>query len=387
MRGGCRPLRYAGKALASGLFPRVSARRLRNIVSECFAPRFMRAPGTASALKRLAVNLTRQEFSQLLFLYTARAKTTTRQLLSTVAKRFPAAVLMLDLASEQVAGATMEEVSTVLYYKVLQWAGYSRNLKVAALERRLKKEGRYQEFLDLFKDMAGGEEWHNYRNDDLVVESLVPALAHQLYPNLFKTESSFSTEASEVIRFENDRVQEMLEVAREASGKDYIIFIIDEVGQYVGSRPNLILNLDGLAKNLKTLGDGKVWIIGTAQQTLTEDDPRASLNSPQLFKLKDRFPIQIDLEANDIKEICYTRLLGKSPQGAAELGALFDQHGQALRHHTKLEDARAYGTDFDKATFTNLYPFLPAHFDILLHLLGALARSTGGITLAAKTIC
>ncbi len=308
-------------------------------------------------------------------------KTTTRQLLSTVAKRFPAAVLMLDLASEQVAGATMEEVSTVLYYKVLQWAGYSRNLKVAALERRLKKEGRYQEFLDLFKDMAGGEEWHNYRNDELVVDSLVPALAHQLYPNLFKTESSFSTEASEVIRFENDRVQEMLEVAREASGKDYIIFIIDEVGQYVGSRPNLILNLDGLAKNLKALGDGKVWIIGTAQQTLTEDDPRASLNSPQLFKLKDRFPIQIDLEANDIKEICYTRLLGKSPQGAAELGALFDQHGQALRHHTKLEDARAYGTDFDKAAFVNLYPFLPAHFDILLHLLGALARSTGGIGL------
>ena len=37
--------------------------------------------------------------------------------------------------------------------------------------------------------------------------------------------------------------------------------------------------------------------------------------------------------------------------------------------------------DFDKATFVNLYPFLPAHFDILLHLLGALARSTGGIGL------
>lgn len=308
-------------------------------------------------------------------------KTTTRQLLSTVAKRFPAAVLMLDLASEQVAGATMEEVSTVLYYKVLQWAGYSRNLKVAALERKLKKDGRYPEFLELFKEATGGEEWHDYRNDELVVDSLIPALAHQLYPNLFKTESAFTTEASEVIRFENDRVQEMLDIAREASGKDYIIFIIDEVGQYVGSRPNLILNLDGLAKNLKALGQGKVWIIGTAQQTLTEDDPRASLNSPQLFKLKDRFPIDVDLKANDIKEICYTRLLGKSAEGAAQVGALFDQHGQALRHNTKLEDARAYGADFDRQTFINLYPFLPAHFDILLHLLGALARSTGGIGL------
>jgi hypothetical protein len=34
-----------------------------------------------------------------------------------------------------------------------------------------------------------------------------------------------------------------------------------------------------------------------------------------------------------------------------------------------------------RETFTNLYPFLPAHFDILLHLLGALAKSTGGIGL------
>ncbi|WP_277484618.1 BREX system P-loop protein BrxC [Catalinimonas alkaloidigena] len=308
-------------------------------------------------------------------------KSTTKALLNAVAKKFPAAVLMLDLASEQVAGSTMEEVSTVLYYKVLQWAGYSRNLKVAAFERKLKKEERYEEFLNIFREQTDGQEWDDYRNDELVVDSLIPEIAHQMYPTLFKTSSSFTTEASEVIRFENDRVGEMLEIAREATGKEYIIFIVDEVGQYVGSRQNLILNLDGLAKNLKNIGNGKVWIIGTAQQTLTEDDPRASLNSPELYKLKDRFPIQIDLEANDIKEICYTRLLGKSPEGENTLGGLFDKHGQMLRHNTKLVDARVYGADFDRKTFIDLYPFLPAHFDILLHLLGALAKSTGGIGL------
>lgn len=305
----------------------------------------------------------------------------TKALLTNVAKRFPAAVLMLDLASEQVAGATMEEVSTVLFYKVLQWAGYSHNLKVAALERKLKKDGRYDEFLAAFKKTTGGEDWSNYRNDVLVVDSLIPELAHKLYPNLFKTPTSFTTEASEIVVFENDRVREMLDIAREASGKEYIIFIIDEVGQYVGPRPNLILNLDGLAKNLKNIGDGKVWIIGTAQQTLTADDNKAALNSPELFKLNDRFPIQIALEANDIKEICYTRLLGKSTAAETQLGGMFDQYGQQLRQNTKLVDARVYGVDFDRNTFVDLYPFLPAHFDILLHLLGALAKSTGGIGL------
>ncbi|MEW5817577.1 MAG: BREX system P-loop protein BrxC, partial [Spirochaetota bacterium] len=307
-------------------------------------------------------------------------KPQTKALLATVAKRFPAAVVMLDLASEMLAGATMEDVSTVLYYKVLQWAGYSRNLKVAAFERKMQKDGRYDEFKQKIQDDLEVE-WTSVQNDPLVVDSLIPEIAHQMYPGLFKSPTSFSTETKDFVQFENERVQEMIDIVRETTGKQHIIFIIDEVGQYVGSRQNLILNLDGLAKNLKSIGEGKVWIVGTAQQTLTEDDPRAALNSPELYKLKDRFPIQIDLESSDIKEICYRRLLGKSPEGEDYLGSLFDKHGQGLRHRTKLQDAKYYDSDFDKATFVNLYPFLPAHFDILLHLLGALAKSTGGIGL------
>jgi hypothetical protein len=305
---------------------------------------------------------------------------TTKALLSKLAASFPAAVVMLDLASEQIAGASLAEVSTVLYHKVLQYAGYSRNVKVAALERRLRKEGRYAEFEQAFQDDTG-EKWADYRNDDLVVDSVVPRLAHKLYPNLFRTDQAFSTASSDIVYLMNDRVQEMIDVVREASCKEHIIFVVDEIGQYVGSQQTKILDLQGLAQNLKDLGHGKVWIVGTAQQTLTEDDPRAAINSPELYKLKDRFPITVALESSDIKEICVRRLLGKSAAGATELGALFDRHGQALRQHTKLSDAKFYDAGFDRETFINLYPFLPAHFDILLHLLGALAKSTGGIGL------
>lgn len=305
----------------------------------------------------------------------------TKALLATVAKRFPAAVVMLDLASEMLAGATMADVSSVLYYKVLQWAGYSRNLKVAALERKLQQDGRFDEFLTKVENALPGMLWSDLQDDPLVVDGLIPKIAHQMYPQLFPQTSSFSSRTEDFVQFEDQRVQEMLNIVFEKSGKKNIVFIVDEVGQYVGSSNNLILNLDGLAKNLKRLGSGKAWIIATAQQTLTEDDPRASLNSPELYKLKDRFPIQIDLESSDIKEICYRRLLGKSPAGQAQLGKLFAAHGQALRHNTKLHDAKAYEADFGQEEFTNLYPFLPAHFDILLHLLGALAKSTGGVGL------
>ncbi|MBX7223615.1 MAG: BREX system P-loop protein BrxC [Blastocatellia bacterium] len=304
-----------------------------------------------------------------------------KALLNTVSQRFPAAVVLLDLASEMLAGATMEDVSSVLYYKILQWAGYSRNLKVAALERRLEKDGRYQEFCQRIEDDLPGLTWKEMQNDPLVVDGLIPQIAHEFYPALFPKADSFSSRTEDFIQFEDQRVKEMIDIVREKSGKQSIIFIIDEVGQYVASRDNMILNLDGLAKNLKRIGAGKVWIISTAQQTLTEETPSAILNSDKLFKLKDRFPIQVDLESSDIKEICYRRLLGKSPTGETELGKLFDAHGPELRHHTKLRDAKYYEANFDRKTFTNLYPFLPAHFDILLHLLGALAKSTGGVGL------
>jgi hypothetical protein len=308
-------------------------------------------------------------------------KAQTKALLSTVSQRFPAAVVMLDLASEMLAGATMEDVSTVLYFKVLQWAGYSRNLKVAAFERMVEKDGRNAELHERVAKALPGATWARIQNNPLAIDGLIPKIAHEMYTSLFPEARSFSSSTDGFFQFEDQRVQEMIDIVREKSGKENIIFIVDEVGQYIASRDNLILNLDGLAKNLKRLGDGKAWIISTAQQTLTEDDPRATLNSDKLYKLKDRFPIQIELESSDIKEICYKRLLGKSPAGEAELGRIFDAQGQALRQNTKLQDAKYYDSDFSRESFINLYPFLPAHFDILLHLLGALAKSTGGIGL------
>jgi len=61
-------------ALDSGYFPNVSARRLRNIVAECFAPRFLvKKNYPAAVLKNLKNCLSSTELAQLFFLFTARA--------------------------------------------------------------------------------------------------------------------------------------------------------------------------------------------------------------------------------------------------------------------------------------------------------------------------
>ena len=62
------------RALQSGQFPNVSARRLRNVVVECFAPRYLTDNGKpAEYLKTLAPNTSTSEFNELLLLYTSRA--------------------------------------------------------------------------------------------------------------------------------------------------------------------------------------------------------------------------------------------------------------------------------------------------------------------------
>lgn len=59
-------------ALKSGLFPMVSARRLRNIIAECFSPRYLKT-NAAEYLKPLSAILPSLAMNQLLLIYTAEA--------------------------------------------------------------------------------------------------------------------------------------------------------------------------------------------------------------------------------------------------------------------------------------------------------------------------
>lgn len=304
-----------------------------------------------------------------------------KALFNQVSTTYDATVIFLDLASEMLAGASMEDISTVLYLKVLQWAGYSEDLKVAELERMLEMAGRLDTFLSRAREELDGTEWTEVHNQPLVANQIAARLATEFYPNLFSKAEDFQNLTLHVNKSEVQRAEDMINLIRQKSGKKNILFIVDEVGQYASAKANLILNLDGLAKNLKQLGNGTVWLFTTAQQTLTEDSASAMLNAPGLFKLKDRFPIQIHLEASDIKEICHKRLLTKSSTGEQELGTLFESYGPPLRTATQLKDGGVYEAELNKKTFIDLYPFLPAHFEILLQLLGRLARKTGGLGL------
>ena len=210
--------------------------------------------------------------------------------LRTVSKKHPTAVVLLDLGAEQLAESAAAPVSTVLYWKVLQWAGFSKEKKTAQLEFTLDRRGKYDDFKRKYKERYKGE-WNEIHNDPLIGVARAAEIVPGVLPDDFPTPESFRGLRFEEARDVRDLAREIIDICRHKTGHENILLLVDEAGQYVAPRGELILNLDGLARNLKELGKGKVWIAATGQQTLSEIVEKAAHNSAELNKLRDRFPI------------------------------------------------------------------------------------------------
>ena len=301
--------------------------------------------------------------------------------LKTLAVREPVAVIMLDLGSEQLASSASATVSNVLYWKVLQWAGYSKEEKLANLELRLEKDGRLDAYKEAYAEKFAGSAWDEVHDDPLRGIARADQLVPHFYPQDYPEPGVFRSIRFYLAIDVREQARQMIELIRRRTGHQNVLFLVDEVGQYVAPRGELILNLDGLVRNLKELGRGRVWLVGTGQQTLSEIVQRAAYNSDELNKLRDRFPVSIELDARDIREITWRRLLTKASEGETRLRGLFGQHGQALLANTRLNGSALFKGDADEISFVKLYPFLPQHFDVLLELIRTLARSTGGVGL------
>ncbi|HVC94156.1 MAG TPA: BREX system P-loop protein BrxC [Pirellulales bacterium] len=302
--------------------------------------------------------------------------------LRTLVSREPAAVVMLDLGAEQLADTATATVSAVLYWKVMQWAKFSKEKKLARLELTLDEHGRLDEFRAAYRRQFPGKgEWDDVHDDPLVGIARADQLVPEFLPDDFPERGQFRTQKFEETLTARQQAERMLDLIRRKSGCQNVVFLIDEAGQYVAPRGELILNLDGLSRNLKELGRGKVWIVATGQQTLTEIVEKAIYNSAELNKLRDRFPISIELDAQDIRQITYRRLLTKSSEGRAALGQRFREQGQAAVNYTRLAGTSLFKSDPNEENFAKYYPFLPHHFDLLMELVRELARARGGVGL------
>lgn len=301
----------------------------------------------------------------------------------TIIARHNPQVVMIDLTTQSVAGK-IASVSDIVYYETLKLLGITKSTdqKVMCFIDMLHSEGKYEEFCKLV-ETEKHKTWESVESNDLAANLIAASLAPRVLPAYFPDSASYKDITLSSALNEKERFTRLYNLIKEKTGKDKIIFVLDEIGNYVASNVELITNVQGMMQVFKDEFRGDVWIIATAQQTLTEDNPHAQLNSAYFYPLNDRFPVKVDIEANDIKEIITKRLLGKSQEGQSYLKKLFSNNEGVLKNsiHLTLQERSIYNQVLTDETFANLYPFLPVHIDILLSLLQKLASRTGGVGL------
>lgn len=295
-----------------------------------------------------------------------------------VIQKYDPLVILIDLTTEATAGIT-STVSDIMYYETLKLIGIkATDPKLMDFVSILQEEGKYKQFCDKVK--AEGKDWETIQSKKLIANKYAAKFAPVVLPEYFSSPEEYNSIKVESIENETERFKRLCSLVKQKWGKDRIIYVLDEVGQYVSASEDLIRSMQGTMQILKSQFKGNVWLIATAQQTLTEDNPQAQVNSDKLFKLNDRFPIKVDIEADDIKEIITKRLLGKSPKGKDYLTDVFNRNEASIKLETRLTNMERslYMKPLTGELFTNLYPFLPVHIDILLALLQKLASRSGG---------
>jgi hypothetical protein len=300
-----------------------------------------------------------------------------KALLGAIKEQIPTEAIIFDVSADRNVNAS-EALTKIFYRKLLDHLGYSSSLEVAELEIELEEQGRMQAFLDTFSQLYPGEDWAIAKTRLLQAMPRASAVMHALEPQTYAEKDSWLKNA----RDENvpisptslaERTIELM--GRKHPGKQ-LMFVVDEVGQYVARDIQKMLDLQAIVQQLGIKGRGKVWVMVTSQEKLSDVVGYLDDNRTELARLQDRFPYKPVLEPSDIAEVTSRRVLGKSAQGEVTLTELFQQHQGRLATHTKL-DTKIRLPDLNGKSFADLYPLLPYQIELIIQVVSGLRLSGG----------
>src|SRR6476660_4496905 len=93
-----------------------------------------------------------------------------------------------------------------------------------------------------------------------------------------------------------------------------IVFLVDEVGGFIGTDSHLMLNLQTITEQLGTVCRRRAWIVVTSQEdmdTVLGDMTRT--RQQDFSKIQGRFYPPLSLSSGNVDEVIQSRLLEKIP--------------------------------------------------------------------------
>lgn len=276
--------------------------------------------------------------------------------------RGTAITALLDLSSAHDV-ETEEHVVLPIYRAVLQRLGYAREPTLAALEFDLETDDRLNEFVARFEQVHG-KPWDLVRHTTLA-PNMASRVLHELDPATFSSADSWAKAYIPPTVDANWFARRAVElVDRRGKGARRLVIVADETGQYVARSRIRMLALQGLAEAVQKQ-QGRVFLITTSQERLEEVVDSLEGKGVELARVRDRFPIRVDLTASDIREVVGLRVLDKSDAGRRALESIVAPTKERLAANLRLASDRR-SDEFSTEEFVRLYPLLPYQVQLLI---------------------
>ena len=235
-----------------------------------------------------------------------------------------------------------------MFYNYLGF--YGENLKVAKLEQFIEKRGKTAEFRRVFEEKNGGP-WLESRDafaffEDDVVDTLkeVLGMSEDAAHNWFNGTETVETSIAQL-------VSEMKEYVDNKPDDFRLLFMVDEVGQYVGGDTDLLINLQSLVEKIGSECGGKMWVVCTGQEAI---DEIIKARENEFSRIQARFKTRLSLTSSSADEVIQKRILKKKPEVEPALEQVYNQNDSVLRNLFSFTDAmdtyyRQYHLAFGKS--------------------------------------
>ena len=280
-------------------------------------------------------------------------------------------------------------VGEILLGEFYRSLGLSDNYVVARIERRLQEKGLLDKLSKVYESRYKIA-WSSQqgRGDLSTVRrrlgEVLPDVDPDSYPDQRAAKESLADQfRHEIVTAEGiaDELVAWVDEQNPSGGKvQHLIFVIDEMGTFIGDSNEKIGELNALAEMIGNKGKGKVWLIVTSQMDLEKVVDRTNFQPALLGRLNARFELKPQLISDEINRVVSERILKKKPAKEAELRSLFDAKEGGIAQLADIKANRRLG-DITAQTFVECYPFLPHQIRLSQDIFEVLSgfRLSGGV--------
>lgn len=273
----------------------------------------------------------------------------------------------IDSKSESNSKENKDAIVNVFLKVFNEMQGFCGSMPyLADLERHLAEADQLATFKEKFED-AYGDAWEDSRQDfDFIQDTVVEVLVEMGFMSE-PAARNWCEKATEPYQISIEDFAKRVKAYLDKKGSNHhVVFLVDEIGQYIGDDSKLMLNLQTVTEELGKECQGKAWVIVTSQQDI---DSITKVKGNDFSKIQGRFDTRLSLSSANVDAVIKKRILEKTDTAAQSLRLIYDQKGTIIKNLIVFNDGVEKKLYANAEDFAEVYPFVPYQFNLLASVL------------------